>query len=96
MQYHLRASNLETGSPQFGAPIMRVRRGPDDWNYIRTELAFFIALETVILAIPNSFPYSSVILFLAVAAVTRWAFTNSGWVHNKLIGRRIRDESQFR
>jgi hypothetical protein len=81
---------LAVSAPEIACPVMRVRRGPADWAYIYTVLGFAVAYESAILLPRN------VVAFCAFAALTAWVFIESGWVHNKLLGFKIRSENKFR
>ena len=65
----------------------QVTRGPESWAYIYTMLGFVLTIESTIIGMmtPLIFPWN-IVVFLIVAAITSWAFIESEWVHNKLIG----------
>jgi hypothetical protein len=44
---------------------------------------------------PLSFPWN-VIIYVIVAFLTGWAWIESGWVHNKLLGIKARYETKAR
>jgi hypothetical protein len=59
-------------------------------------LGFAISIEgTVISMTPLSFPWN-VIVYVIVAFLTGWAWIESGWLHNKLLGIKGRYETKAR
>jgi hypothetical protein len=75
----------------------RVKRGQESWTYIYMVLGFAITIEGTIVSMiePLRFPWNLVVYAL-VAITTFRLFLFSGWVHNKLIGLKIRYESTAR
>jgi hypothetical protein len=74
----------------------KVQRGQESWTYIYITLGFAISIEgTVIAMTPLTFPWN-VILYVIVAFLTGWAWIDSGWLHNKLIGLKGRYETKPR
>jgi len=76
---------------------MKVTRGPETWAYIYTVLGFVLTIESTVIGMmtPLRFPYN-VIVFVALAVITGWAFIESKWVHNKLVELKIRYENKAR
>jgi len=74
-----------------------VRRGSESWAYIYTVLGFLVVIEATVIGMmtPVQFPWI-IALFLAIAAITTWQFIDNGWLHNKLIGLKIRYENKPR
>lgn len=74
-----------------------VKRGPESWSYIYTVLGFVVAVEATVIGMmtPLTFPWN-IVLFVIVAAITIWQFIENGWLHNKLIGLKIRYENKAR
>jgi hypothetical protein len=74
-----------------------VKRGPESWAYIYTVLGFVLTIESTVIGMmtPLIFPWN-VIAFGVLAAITVWAFIESEWVHNKLIGLKLRYENKSR
>jgi hypothetical protein len=90
------ASNLVAGAPEIGAPKMGIKRGPEDWAYFSTVLAFVVAVEgTIIGMMPLQFPLNAT-LFFVFAAITAWQIIDNGRVHNKLLGLRMKYQNKFR
>ena len=74
----------------------KVQRGQESWTFIYITLGFAISIEgTVISMMPLSFPWN-VIIYVIVAFLTGWAWIESGWVHNKLLGIKARYETKAR
>ncbi len=74
-----------------------VTRGPESWAYIYTVLGFVLTIESTVIGMmtPLTFPWN-IILFVVLAAITVWLFIESSWVHNRLIGLKIRYENKPR
>ena len=74
----------------------KVQRGQESWTFIYIALGFAISIEgTVISMMPLSFPWN-VIIYVIVAFLTGWAWIESDWVHNKLLGIKARYETKER
>ena len=72
------------------------QRGQESWTFIYITLGFAISIEgTVISMMPLSFPWN-VIIYVIVAFLTGWAWIESGWVQNKLIGLKNKYEDKLR
>jgi hypothetical protein len=76
---------------------MTTKRGPETWAYIYTALGFVLTIESTIIGMmtPLMFPWN-VIVFVALAAITGWAFIESKWVHDKLVKLKTRYENKAR
>ena len=76
---------------------MTVKRGPETWAYIYTVLGFVLTIECTVIGMmtPLTFPWN-VIVFVIFAVITSWAFIESKWVHNKLVGLKTRYENKAR
>lgn len=74
-----------------------VTRGQESWAYIYVTLGFALTIESTIIGMmtPLLFPWN-IIAYAVLAAVTGWLFIDNGWVHNKLIGLKIRYENRLR
>jgi hypothetical protein len=74
----------------------KVKRGPESWSYIYITLGFVLSIEgTIVGMTPLVFPWN-IITYAIVAIVTGWFWTESGWLHNKLIGLKNRYETKPR
>jgi hypothetical protein len=80
-----------------GGPTMSVVRGPESWPYIYTVLGFVLTIESTVIGMmtPLDFPWN-VVVFAAIAVITVWLFIDNAWVHNRLIGLKIRYENKPR
>ena len=76
---------------------MTIKRGPDSWAYIYIALGFAVSIEGTIIQMvaPLLFPWN-VGLYIAIAAVTIWAFLDNRWLQNKLVGMKLRFEEKER
>ncbi len=74
-----------------------IRRGPDSWMSIYIALGFTLSIEGTFLQMfePLRFPYSLVV-YMALMAITFWLFICNGWFQNKLIGIKSRYENKAR
>jgi hypothetical protein len=77
--------------------VAKVKRGPESWAYIYTVLGFVLIIESTVIGMmtPLTFPWT-VIVFVVIAVITGWAFIESEWVHNKLVGLKTRYENKLR
>jgi hypothetical protein len=74
-----------------------VTRGPESWAYIYTALGFVLTIESTVIGMmtPLDFPWNFIV-FAALAVITVYLFIESAWVHNKLIGLKLRYENKPR
>lgn len=72
---------------------MEVHRGPDSWGFIYIALGLALGLELALISMAFDKPWNYCIAML-LAAFTIWQFLTNGWLHNKLIGWKLKYEGK--
>jgi len=76
---------------------VKIRRGPESWNYIYVALGFAISIEGSVVQMIDSIKAPlNILLFVVAAVISVWFFFFNGWFQNKLIGWKAAYEGRSR